>query len=494
MNECRGNFKRYTKGDSDNPLYNDVFFRREYSGFTYLFFNPSDFRWICSTSTEDIEIGGQCRWNGDYPTFNDSKTIIDYQPTPLWYKFPEPYTHSDYDWTFSPNKTLLLQCLTSQPTLSPTPSPTINYSMTTDLLNIFRTEIKKAFDESGTNKPLLAASVRLTHNDCIGPKEYNNADTSIYDDTPTFVYNTICDGCIDDLRDDFHDGLYDTAIEDLTEIFIGSDKAWDEKMTTADFWAAVGTVAIEYAMELSGFEYELPMYFGRRDCTESPYLAINNTEAKDLEALFSYTYEELIAFFEDNLNFTVSESVVLMASHVLGEKSDAYTTFFDAELSDTPYELDNSYFTQLLNNDWESIYESGDSYWETEDGDIMLNTDMTMGYDIDTLFDSTSNTYQCTVVTSSNYQSSKPDCSVRDATEDIIEKYASNNQQFLEDFGKVWIKLVTIGYDDDELIENDFETTSTPESTEADYAYRAGISYHTILSILIAVLLMMINY
>ena len=102
------------------------------------------------------------------------------------------------------------------------------------------------------NLNLLANSIRLLFSDCIGPIEDNNDPSIVYDETPTYVYNTICDGCIN-LRDSFHDGLYDLVIEPLDVIFLDGVNS-GVKMTLADFWAAVATVAVEYAVELSGYD------------------------------------------------------------------------------------------------------------------------------------------------------------------------------------------------------------------------------------------------
>ena len=145
--DCTGPFSRYTGEDMVNQLYDNVFYARRIIGATYLFFSPTDFRWICSNTIQDLLNGGQCR--GDF----NSETIINYQIDPQWTKFKVIKSVNDYSWSFTKNATILIECISSSPTREPTPAPTLNYTFTETELEAFRAAIKEEFDDSGQSKP-----------------------------------------------------------------------------------------------------------------------------------------------------------------------------------------------------------------------------------------------------------------------------------------------------------------------------------------------------
>ena len=497
--DCTGPFERWIPDDyytMTNPqLFDNCFYAPRIVGNTYLFFSTFDFRWICSTTIDDVTNGGKCR---DY---NTSTSIINYQLDPQWQKFKEIRSINDYSWSFTDEELILIECSSASPTKSPTPSPIVNYTLDETELSTLRSTIRTAFDNSGSDRPLLAASIRLLFNDCIGPKENNNdGSTIIYDDTPNYEYNTICDGCINfrDM-DGFHAGLDELAIEPLDYIFLDEDDPYSGKMSLSDFWAAAATIAIEYAVQLSGFVYddgstfELPLYFGRVDCSDSPDIAINSTTEKNLDAIFSYGFDGIIAFFADHLNFTTQEAITILSVNGLGIRLlgnyEEYSTYTFGDLSSNTYSLDNSYYEKLVDSEWISIDGTTDSYWgdRSSPPNIMLNSDITLAWIIDNKYNETTNEYDCTVNPRSTGSSSKPACERRTYSEDEIDTYIFSNQVLLDDLKKVWMKLVTTGYDTSDLRIDDLITTEPPETTEADSAFRNGILYHTIISIFIVV-------
>ena len=167
-----------------------------------------------------------------------------------------------------------------------------------------------------------------------------------------------------------------------------------------------------------------------------------------------------------------------------------YTEYqgYDGVFTQNSYSFDNSYFEQLTGLGWLSAVDSnGDSYWRENGGTgSMLNNDITIGWDIDDLFNSTTNEYECIVNKASVSSSSKPACSRRTSSKDVIDSYVSSDQVLLNVFKTSWIKLITIGYDETDLTIDDL-ATEPPETTDADAAYRTGILYHTIVSIFIVV-------
>jgi len=281
-------------------------------------------------------------------------------------------------------------------------------------------------------------------------------------------------------------GLLDGPIQDLDEIFYGTNN-WNEKMTLADFWSAVGTVGIEYGISLSGVDVKYPIYFGRRDCSDSPLININDTIPKDFNLLYG-SWQQIKEYFENELNFTAKDTITLMGAHTLVTTHSEYSGF-EGKWTDDEYIFDNAYFDALLNQEWiQNIIEpTKESHWiRKQNGYNMLNSDIQIAYDIDSYFNGTIGEYQCIVNKATNTISNDETCPERTTTKSIIESYANDNQLFLDNFKKTWIRLVTMGYDDDALIViDDSVTTETPDTTAADVAYRPGTLYNSMISIII---------
>ena len=215
-------------------------------------------------------------------------------------------------------------------------------------------DLRQAFGTQD-GKALMSTAVRLVFNDCSGPQIYanNTIDGSV----------SICDGCIDG-KNKMNLGLYKFAIQPLEQVFI--DGAYDTIMSRTDFWIAAATIAIQYAAELKygdemkilqDFEKQidgdldatpqpmagidggdndrrllsddelqlvddgrdklpsLPLYFGRIDCTSSPYAKILND--KEYPSV-NDGWKQIYQWFETNFGFDVNETIAIMGAHTLG--------------------------------------------------------------------------------------------------------------------------------------------------------------------------------
>eukprot|EP01084_Bolivina_argentea_P181044 312725_1 len=359
------------------------------------------------------------------------------------------------------------------PTPTPTKTPIIDYQISGNDLKDFKTEIENEFDNSGNNLPLLASSVRLVFNDCVGPKEWiDDEEIAMYSisNKKPFEYNTICDGCINYINDNFHNGLYKLAVEKLEYIY---ENSWNKKMSRADFWMAVGTVAIEYSITLSSITNSLekdmygkyPYFFGRRTCTQSPMININETSTKDFD--FD-NFQQIVDFFSDHLNFTTEEMLTLIGAHTLGTTHQLYSGF-SASWTDNVYEFDNSYYNSLLNYEWK--LSDDELHWIKSDGGYnMLNEDIFIGYDVSDYYNDITGIYtnQCVVNKASSSSLSYDTCPIRTNTKSLLKEYENNNELFLKNFQKVWIKLITIGYDDDDLYRIESNMPSVPPSVPSN--------------------------
>lgn len=219
---CDGTFEILSTEYGGGP---NIYYSQKTSGSIYLYFSVSDFRWICSSSLEETSaISGQCLTN-----LSDSEYIEAYSLEPGWDDFTFIKQWNDMPWSSGgKNNTVYINCASGSPTESPTPSPTIDYSVSSEDTELLREELKTAFDDSGSQKPLLSATVRLVFNDCIGPREHANQRTT-FDNTKTWEYDTVCDGCID-IDDAFHSGLYEDAILELESIYTDSENEWHQKV------------------------------------------------------------------------------------------------------------------------------------------------------------------------------------------------------------------------------------------------------------------------
>lgn len=174
---------------------------------------------------------------------------------------------------------------------------------------------------------LIAKAVRLIFHDCMGPKE-NNFGAEI----------SICDGCID-FGNSAHGGLERGIVTRIEEIYQSPDNNWHQRLSRADFWAAIATIAIQYSNHLSmttdlhgtsptndSLPY-IPFYIGRTDCSASPTVNTNNypvpfKQFPDALKGWDYNYQ----LFVDSFGFDEREYTAILGAHTLGMPISAIFT------------------------------------------------------------------------------------------------------------------------------------------------------------------------
>eukprot|EP00483_Globobulimina_turgida_P006194 UN06204 len=116
----------------------------------------------------------------------------------------------------------------------------------------------------------------------------------------------------------------------------------------------------------------------------------------------------------------------------------------------------------------------------------MLNADICVAYDIAAYFNAVSGEYDCIVNKGSS--SALDTCPLRTSTTATLEGYQNSNELFLTNFKKVWIKMVTIGYDNSLLlVDMSGLNTATPETTAADIGYTQNSMANVMFLLLVAI-------
>lgn len=311
----------------------------------------------------------------------------------------------------------------------------LNYG---NILKDLRKDLRYEFDQSGYDKPLIAQSVRLVYHDCQGGP----------DDGDSTKYPSICNGCITSTN--FGSlGILDVAYNTMEDLY--KSYGYDKVMSRADFWAACATEAIIYAVELDDCNKDklptIPYYFGRKDCKTSP------KSQKDKAApTGQYGWKDIYKWFSDNFDFNEWETVAIIGAHTLGEvnyKTSGYGTRYWTK---KPFVFSNQYYIDMIDDGkkWTQYKVNCDSsfgclYQWNDVGDsnefVMLNCDMSMYLDIDKDMDYTTGQVDCDWKT----------CSINSETAEITENYAKYNQWWLNDFVYAYIKMITVGYNKDDL-------------------------------------------
>jgi hypothetical protein len=366
--------------------------------------------------------------------------------------------------------------------------------------------------------PIISNLVRLVFHDCIGLNEYGIP---------------ICNGCLD-LTNILNNAFELGSINPMEDI---CDNYADDGLSVADCWILGATIGLEIVAALStsinNFELalkpgDIPYYYGREDCLNSP----QNEDIFPDESFPKPTFywEETENFFKNLFPSWVNKEIVALISggHSLG-RAHAKFSNFSGPWDISPQQLDNLYIKALLNS--EPILQSNFTFfqgkirsdlktqWFVKVRDdliqpigvlpqknlgLMFNADISMAFNLKKYSDKNNretidcvtdayalcprnsvvliaNNGQNSTTTNSNsnvcsYRQCPIQCPNDEITiEDVfsvqyqninsslqqklstvspnsactaafILEYSKNNTLFVQDFVKIWSKLITTGY------------------------------------------------
>eukprot|EP00980_Cylindrotheca_fusiformis_P016021 scaffold4715_cov115-Cylindrotheca_fusiformis.AAC.5 len=176
-------------------------------------------------------------------------------------------------------------------------------------------------------------------------------------------------------------------------------------MSYADFWALASIVAIK---EMGGPDIKFRM--GRKDATavtESVEEGRHPDGDKGADHLREVFYR---------MGLTDQDIVILSGAHTVG-KCHLERSGFDGAWTEDPYKFDNSYFVDMLNKDWkETTTSEGNPQYNSDDNTMMLISDLALVSD--------------------------------DKFRVYVDKYASDEKAFFDDFAESYQKLIELGCKD----------------------------------------------
>ena len=311
-------------------------------------------------------------------------------------------------------------------------------------LDTLRIEIINAYDTISLGEPLrfkpLAGSVlRLIFHDCGGPPE-GNIDGII----------SKCDGCIE--LDNFldHRDLEFRAIEPMEDIYTGSINNWDEKMSRSDFWAFAANQAIIHTRKEVNDNATLPNipnYFGRIDCSTSPDLNNTITQHKEFPSAIG-GWSETFNWMNNQFGVNADETVALLGAHTIGRLHRDDSGFTGPWVASWG-QFNNEYYIRLQEDNLQQriARNNGLKEWSSNGNGFFtfLNVDIGLFRDLDN-HDNIDGSVSC--------GNDVTTCSLNNEASIIVDRFANNPQDWLDQFVSGYIKMITIGYDiESELID-----------------------------------------
>jgi len=178
------------------------------------------------------------------------------------------------------------------------------------------------------------------------------------------------DGCVDFTSPD-NNGLQ-TVVSSLTPVV----QAAAGLLSRADIWVLAANVAIQMAGGPS-----LVFEAGRVDSSSCAGLGNALPSAEGSVA-------EIQRVFVSGLNFTERETTALLGAHVLGRTTTA-NSGYNGQWVTQNSAFNNQYFLDMLNVPWAKIANplflgQSRTQWNRGNGNMMLNTDATLAFDITT--------------------------------------------------------------------------------------------------------------
>ncbi|KAL3810433.1 hypothetical protein ACHAXA_006580, partial [Cyclostephanos tholiformis] len=321
-----------------------------------------------------------------------------------------------------------------------------------DDINNVRAEVSKLIMDS--DRALLAGFLRMGFHDCVGG----------------------CDGCLDMTNPD-NKGLQ----EPIDAIYPVVTK-FKDSYSRADIWAMATLVSADLAV-VDGRPHGLhfPMrYIGRTDCEGSDAKGVGGPDVTMPST--DFTTHELLAFFKNNFDMDMEETVTIMGVHSVAVASRDASGFGNVGKEDgwvfdaAEFIMDNRYYNMLIGDDmtWdlelvhnENGVPSRHQWYHEEEGKderpIMTNSDMALVRDLSDYMttdeDGTKGAVSCVFkvdetesggITNTRQRSvqSKPvACPVAHDLLPIMQEYQMDNELWLIDFEQVLEKMLKSGYD-----------------------------------------------
>lgn len=285
------------------------------------------------------------------------------------------------------------------------------------------------------NADLIAKIVRLSFHDCLGG---------------------MCDGCVN-TQIASNRGL-DGPIAVLQPVV----DEYADVLTRGDVWVLAALVALEASQSERSFEMQ---WVGRPDCGgDAP-----NRGPDHRDASFSshFATAELLDFMAEQFGFGARDTVAIMGAHSLGRAVSENSGFdgragWDADLD----RLSNDYYGILLDRNNGII--SPEFRQELQDnrsnptfpdqflwrfGELqlfMLNADLALAVDLGDFVDPDDGLVTCTLSGSSD---SGRDVCPAASTLDIALEYASSNRLWINDFHSAFLKMTSVGCNNNVCIE-----------------------------------------
>jgi len=289
----------------------------------------------------------------------------------------------------------------------------------------------------------LATMVRLAFHDCVGAAG--------------------CDGCIN-VNDSSNNGLAD-LVANLETVY--QDNAFNASgVSRADMWAILGLWAVQDGIDNSNDDctdcnFTVPNIEtsrggaisytdGRVDCATAPY-----TTDMDPFPSAKSNYDDIMTYFNTTFGFSPLEVTALMGAHTMGNAEITNSGYNGPWVSGEFLYFNNKYYSNMVSSagvnwrltqrecssitdptiDTSQCYDGQTTEWQYIGGGIGINLPADMAiYQNFTLDDE-----------------GKPECDYANCdlapTSSYVDMFAASNDDFIQEFGSVFAKMISRGYD-----------------------------------------------
>jgi len=282
----------------------------------------------------------------------------------------------------------------------------------------------------------LATMVRLTFHDCVGG----------------------CDGCVN-IDNDSNNGLAD-LIADLEDIY--QDNELESVLSRADMWAILGMYAVQKSIDNNNNkcsdceevpDLNITYTHGRQDCATAPY----TTDVKNFPSA-TMNYEAIMEYFSTEFGLNPLEVTALMGAHTLGQANIFNSGYNGPWVSGETSMFNNKYYSNM-------VRDSGVTWRLTQRPCANINgvntnrcaADQTTAWQY--ISGGVGFNLPADVALSQNFDvdsDGKPSCAFDECdlseTASHVEEFANSNAFFVEEFGKVYSKVLSKGYENLETL------------------------------------------